>query len=156
MAAGQPLYVVLHTRHVHCSTIACAAPLRAPGFVLPMKLLRSFPFASKTKVEGSVPSQAGSPIAVATGSGSGASSTTEGSASTLNRRRSFLTRARSCGLSMLTRSTATPLPGSVASVFRIRGNSSLQAPHQVAQKWRTTGFLDRGRLEGEEALCVGL
>src|SRR5438105_9235819 len=135
--------------------MARAAALSAPGLVLPMKLFFSLPSTSKRKVEGNVPSQAGSPMAVATGSGSGASSTTEGSPETPKRRRSSFTRPTSSGRSMLTSSTATPFCRSVESVFRIRGNSSRHAAHQVAQKWSTTGFPDPAMRTREEASETG-
>src|ERR1700674_1709686 len=120
-----------------------------------MKLLRRRPRASKTKVEGSVPSQPGSPMAAATGSGPGASSKTDGSAETWKRRRSRFTSSSLSGRSMLTRSIPTPLAGRPASVLRMRGNSSRQAEHQVAQKWSTAGFPAPARRGSEEASTRG-
>ena len=52
---------------------------------------------------------------------------------------------------MLTSNTPTPFCCSVASVFRMRGNSSRHAPHQVAQKWSTTGFPDPAMRTSDEA-----
>src|SRR5947209_11258042 len=136
-------------------TTDAVALFSAFGFVLPMKLFRSLPPASNRKVEGSVPSHFSSPTALATGAGSGASSTTEGSASTPNLRRSIFTRSRSSGRSMLTRRTATPFFSRRASVLRSLGNSSWHAAHQVAQKWSTAGLPDPAMRTSEAASDTG-